>query len=117
MKKNNYTMQESEIDILNSPFSKNLGWVTKKGNLTKAGKEIANMYKNENIIKTPFGLFKKGEKVWYWVYDIGKKPGIITKKGVQAVGAYRQYCKKNRIALIAKWNEIDNITRRKTATK
>ncbi len=66
----------------------------------------------KNEIKTPFGNYKIGEKVWYWVYDIGKKPGIITEEGVKADGLYAQYCKDNNIDLIAKYFEIDKIIKR-----
>lgn len=65
-------------------------------------------------VKTDFGKFEIGEKVWYTVYDAGRFPGIITKRGVKPVGKHRQYCKKHNIALVAEFEVLDNLTKRNT---
>ena len=63
-------------------------------------------------VKTDFGEFEIGEKVWYTVYDAGRFPGVITRSGVKPVGSHRQYCKKHGVSLIVPLVDLDNLTRR-----
>ena len=46
-----YSREEAEADILNSPFSEGLGWIDENG-LTEAGKDVAAQYPAEDEKKS-----------------------------------------------------------------
>lgn len=59
-----YSREEAEIDILNSPFSEGLGWIDENG-LTEAGKDVAAQYISDD---------KKQRSDPYMVHDDGRMP-------------------------------------------
>ena len=64
-------------------------------------------------VKTRFGKFKIGEKVFYDVFPLGRNmTGIITKKGVRTTGKFAKEFDKTGISLDALFKDIYDLRKR-----
>jgi len=68
---------------------------------------------NKEIIKTKYGTFTEGEKVFYDVYPHGVNiEGIATKEGIQTIGKWQKEFIKVGMSDFIKFEDAQNIRKR-----
>ena len=62
-----------------------------------------------DVVYTPAGPFTLGELVYYDVFPHGRNiPGIVTERGIEAQGKWREYFEREGVATYCEWEFVDD---------